>query len=179
MAATKKAALNGTAKKAPAKRKTKTDSKPGDAAKAHDWLMQSQGVSTEGLPAKAEAGEAEVAGPTEIAVLQKDPQTGRFLPGNSGFGGRKKGSRSKLAEAFLTDLLHDWEQHGAQAIIDVRETKPDQYLKAVVATLPKQVDVRVSEYAELKDDALDGEIAKLMQELAVARTLLNPQGMAN
>ena len=56
MAATKKAALNGTAKKAPAKRKTKTDSKPGDAAKAHDWLMQSQGVSTEGLPAKAEAG---------------------------------------------------------------------------------------------------------------------------
>jgi hypothetical protein len=33
---------------------------------------------------------------------ERDPKTGRFQPGNSGFGGRPKGSRNKLTEQFIT-----------------------------------------------------------------------------
>jgi hypothetical protein len=45
-----------------------------------------------------------------IALLQKDPKTGRFLPGNSGFGGRPKGSRNKINQLFLRDLQALWNE---------------------------------------------------------------------
>src|SRR5918994_2132869 len=38
---------------------------------------------------------------------EQDPTTGRFLPGNSGNGGRPKGSKAKYAEAFWADLQHE------------------------------------------------------------------------
>ncbi len=64
---------------------------------------------------------------------------GRFLTGNNG-GGRPKGARSKLGEVFLKELLADFVEHGAKAIIDVREDKPDQYLKVVASILPKEIE---------------------------------------
>ena len=47
---------------------------------------------------------------------QKDPNTGRFLPGNSGFGGRPKGARSKLTTEFFADFYAAWQKHGAKAL---------------------------------------------------------------
>ena len=47
---------------------------------------------------------------------QRDDETGRFLPGNSGFGGRPKGARSKLGEAFIQALHDDFEEFGVAAI---------------------------------------------------------------
>jgi hypothetical protein len=38
---------------------------------------------------------------TQIA---RDPKTGHFLRGHSGNGGRPRGARSKLGEAFIEDL---------------------------------------------------------------------------
>jgi hypothetical protein len=49
-------------------------------------------------------------------VLEKDSKTGRFLPENSGFGGRPKGSRNKLNETFLRDLQEAWEEKGPSVI---------------------------------------------------------------
>ncbi len=40
---------------------------------------------------------------------------GRFLSGNSG-GGRPKGSRNQLGEAFIADLYADWQANGAETI---------------------------------------------------------------
>src|SRR5690606_29731991 len=75
---------------------------------------------------------------------EKDEKTGRFLTGNSG-GGRPKGSRNKLGEAFLEDMLADWEANGPAAIREVRETKPDAYLKVVASILPKDLNVNINQ----------------------------------
>lgn len=63
-----------------------------------------------------------------------------FKPGQSGNpAGRPKGARSKLTEIFLKGMLEDFEKHGSIAIEQVRETKPDQYLKVISAIIPKEI----------------------------------------
>jgi hypothetical protein len=60
---------------------------------------------------------------------ERDEKTGRFLPGNCGNGGKKKGARNRLSEAFFADLYEHWKAHGIQAIQQVYETRPWEYLK--------------------------------------------------
>ena len=64
---------------------------------------------------------------------------GLFKPGQSGNpGGRPKGSRNRLGQAFLDALQADFEQHGEAVIVDVREKLPHVYLKVVASMLPKE-----------------------------------------
>ena len=65
---------------------------------------------------------------------------GRFVAGNSGNGGRPAGARAKLGEAFLADLYADWCEHGIEALRQVRDERPSDYLK-VVALLVAKLDV--------------------------------------
>jgi hypothetical protein len=84
----------------------------------------------------------------------KDKKTGRFVTGNSG-GGRPKGSRNKLGEAFLDDLYADWKENGAQALKDCRADNPAAYVKVVASILPKQVEVKTDGISEMSDDELE------------------------
>jgi hypothetical protein len=69
-------------------------------------------------------------------------QKGRFLAGNSGNGGRKRGSRNKLGEAFIEALANDFEDHGIEAIELVRRRDTTAYLKLIGSILPRELLVR-------------------------------------
>ena len=98
---------------------------------------------------------------------EKDKETGRFVTGNSG-GGRPKGARNKLGEAFLQALHDDFAENGVEAIARTRKEKPDQYLKVIAATLPKELNVKVSEIDELSDEQIARQLASIAHQLAAS-----------
>lgn len=100
------------------------------------------------------------------AAPQKDSETGRFLPGNTGFGGRPKGSRNKLGEAFVQALHDDFMQHGPETIETVRLEKPDQYLKVIASLLPKDVNLNINDTSEMTDDELAERVRTLAAHLS-------------
>lgn len=97
---------------------------------------------------------------TDRPVPQK-VEKGRFVTGNIG-GGRPKGSRNKLAEAFTLALHDDFMEHGEVVIATVRAEKPDQYLKIIASLVPKDVNLNVNNLDEMSD----AELAERIQSLA-------------
>lgn len=93
-------------------------------------------------------------------VYAKDDK-GRFVTGNIG-GGRPKGSKNLLTEAFTAALHDDFMEHGPAVIATVRAEKPDQYLKIVASLVTKDVNLNVSNV----DDLTDAELADRIQSLA-------------
>lgn len=92
-----------------------------------------------------------------------------FKPGQSGNpAGRPKGARVRLGEQFLGDLLEDWDANGIQAIKDMRDKSPGDYVKVVAATLPKELNVKVSELDELSDEQIARQLAYVAAQLAAA-----------
>jgi len=76
---------------------------------------------------------------TEEAPKPAQDAKGRFVAGNSGNGGRPKGARAKLGEAFIQAIFEDFNKHGVAAVEQVREEKPDQYLKVIASLMPKEI----------------------------------------
>jgi hypothetical protein len=95
-------------------------------------------------------------------------EKGRFLPGNNGCGGgRPKGSRNKLGEAFIEDLYADWQEHGQQALRDCREQNPAAYVKTVANLLPKDINLSVNVAEQLTDEELASGLLAVRQALAI------------
>ena len=67
-----------------------------------------------------------------------------FKPGQSGNPrGRPKGARNRLGTQFLEALEADFNQFGPQAIAQVREKKPEVYMRVVADLLPKEANINV------------------------------------
>lgn len=75
--------------------------------------------------------------------------------------GRPKGSRNQLGDDFLKALQADFAEHGVAAIQSVRKDKPDQYIKTIASILPKELNVRINELEELRDDELIDQLRLL------------------
>ena len=61
----------------------------------------------------------------------------RFRPGHELSRGRPRGSRNRLSEAFIGDLINDFEQHGRGVIERVRREEPVAYLAIIAKLVPK------------------------------------------
>ncbi len=95
----------------------------------------------------------------------RDGKTGRFLPGNSGLGGRPKGSRNRHSEFFLASFAADFEQHGPAVIALVREQQPATYLRIAADLLPKEATLDI-------DINVLGDVTNVVQAFRIAADLL-------
>lgn len=103
---------------------------------------------------------------------EKDPTTGRFVSGNIG-GGRSKGSRNKLGEMFLDALHDDFQKHGVDAIVKVRDDRPQDYLRVIASLMPKDLNINVNNL----DAATDDELVQRLRDLeSVIRPFLGLEG---
>jgi hypothetical protein len=98
---------------------------------------------------------------------EKRDEQGRFIvPPVS--PGRPKGSRNKLGEAFCADVLSEWEEHGRQVLIDMREKNPGDFAKMVASMLSKEMNVRINDFDDLTDEQLARQLAAIATQLAGA-----------
>lgn len=85
-----------------------------------------------------------------------------YLPGQSGNpAGRPKGSRSKLQEDFLSDVLAAWKLKGAAAIDAMIEDKPGDFVKMVAGILPKEATLNINDASDMSEDELVERIRHL------------------
>jgi hypothetical protein len=82
--------------------------------------------------------------------------------------GRPKGARHRLGTKFLQDVLDHWEVHGVQAIIDLRKESVREYVKMVATLLPREVNLKVSEFDELSDEQVAAMLTATIAELHAA-----------
>jgi hypothetical protein len=72
-------------------------------------------------------------------LLWKATRAPQWQPGQSGNPkGQPIGSRNKLNEKFILALHDDFAKHGPAVIAEVRETRPEVYLKVIASILPRE-----------------------------------------
>jgi hypothetical protein len=91
-----------------------------------------------------------------------------FIPGRAKTGGRIKGSRNKISEAFLKDLAAEWEVSGPAALKIMSKEDPSGFVKVTAALLPKELTIDDNRLAELPDDELDNLINEVRARLRTA-----------
>lgn len=104
-----------------------------------------------------------------VHPIAKDIQTGRFIAGTGG-AGRPIGARNKLGEAFVHDLYENWRQFGSATIEQVRQEKPDAYLRVIAQVIPKQIELAgATSMDEMSDEDLIGFLVGLRSAIARSR----------
>ena len=88
----------------------------------------------------------------------------QFKPGQPSKGGRRKGSRDRIATAVLEAIAEDFEKHGAEAVKICRLERPSEYLRVCAMLLPKEVEANI-----------DGGIVHQHQIEHITRTIIDPK----
>lgn len=82
--------------------------------------------------------------------------------------GRPKGSRNKLGEDFLSDMLTVWKEVGEDCIRRTAKEHPEKLVSIMAGILPKELNVNTNPVEELSDDELAAGIAFLKSVAAAA-----------
>jgi hypothetical protein len=90
------------------------------------------------------------------------PRHAPFAAGNSG-GGRRAGARNRLQTSFLEDLANEWAEHGRGVIRIVRTEKPVEFMKAVIAVLPKELVLEQNMLADMTDEDIAAYLSMLQR----------------
>ena len=88
-----------------------------------------------------------------------------FVKGQRKVGGRVKGSRNAISEAFLKDLAAEWEASGPDALKVMAKEEPGNFVKVVAALLPKEFSIEDNRLKELDDSELEVLINELRGKL--------------
>lgn len=83
----------------------------------------------------------------------RDAQTGQFLVGHKGNGGRPRGSRNRLTTEFIDALYSKWQKHGSDVLDRVIADDPAAFLRVVGQILPKELDVALTVKSDLFAEA--------------------------
>lgn len=95
-------------------------------------------------------------------------KSGSEWTGNA--GGKPLHARNRLTNAFLNDLLDDYTAHGLEAIQEMRETKPAEYVKVLASLLPKEFSIE-RPLSEINDDELDALVNAFREAEGVLTSL--------
>ena len=96
---------------------------------------------------------------------QRRDQGGRFLMGHNGGPGRPRGSRNKLATEFIDTVYADFQQHGADAIVKMREQSPSKYCALVAALIPQRFKFDHEHTVLLSADELRAKLVEIRTKL--------------
>jgi hypothetical protein len=88
-----------------------------------------------------------------------------FEKGRQKTGGRARGARNKLSQAFLEAFAADFEEHGAEVIKIVRMEKPHEDLKTAAYLMPKEFEITETHLMGIPDHELDSFIEFARQRL--------------
>jgi hypothetical protein len=101
-------------------------------------------------------------------MANRNPQLKNLRPfakGESGNpSGKPVGSRNRIQGEFLKALAEDFAEHGREAIIQCRITKPDAYIKVVATLIPKSLEIK-RPLEGLTDEELEAFVLLLRAEL--------------
>ena len=75
--------------------------------------------------------------PAQRPPIDVRDEKGRFLPGNSGNGGRRPGSRNKLAQEFIDTAYKLWKEGGEEALREVMLKQPAKFCALIAALQPQ------------------------------------------
>jgi hypothetical protein len=100
-----------------------------------------------------------------------------WKPGQSGNpAGRPKGSRHKLEEAFVADLVEVWHVHGKDALERTAAKEPAKFAQIAASILPKQTqNTRIHKLELMTDKELAEVLAQADAEMEAS--LIGRQGM--
>jgi hypothetical protein len=99
-----------------------------------------------------------------------------FTKENRPVGGRTRGVKNRLSQAFLKALADDFEQHGAEAIKISRVEKPNEYLRVIAHLMPKELEIAIGPLEQISDDELDKLIEHTRGQLIEASPVRDASG---
>lgn len=118
---------------------------------------------------KVDATKGDTTPRNQRNALPPELEKFKWEPGKSANpAGRPKGTRNKLGEAFLLDMLSAWEVSGKAAIEKVIDERPHEFIKTVASILPKEVNVNTTAVQEMSDDELSVALSALRSAIAAS-----------